>query len=216
MVSVHLQGPEWFFGADASLTAFAAVIALCVAVASLRVYRLTREKKYGYFTASFILLTLSFLSRATADTLLEGLVVKIPEAMTGMIFFVGYVTHILLALTAYLLLVIITHKIKDKRVIALLFLTLVPSLLLSGSYFLSFYGLSTIFLAFVAIAYYQNYHKVCTTTSCLVFIAFVLLSLAQVQFLLEAVKDFWYVGAHITQAAGYLVILFALVKTLIK
>src|SRR3990172_9903106 len=102
MVSVHLQGPQWFFGADASLEAFAAVIAFCVAFASLRVYRVTREQKYGYFTASMALLTLSFLARAITDTLLEELLFTVPSELSGMIFFIGYVTHIILALVAYL------------------------------------------------------------------------------------------------------------------
>lgn len=216
MVSVQLQGPEWFFGMDASLTAFAAIIAFCVAFVSLRVYRITGERKYAFFTASFVLLTLGFVIRAATDALLEGLFVTIPGAMTGTIFFFGYVTHILLTLTAYLILVVVTHKIKDWRIIALLFLILVPSLLISGSYFLSFYGLSAIFLAFIALAYYQNCRKVCKIASYLVFIAFLLLMFAQLQFLLEALHDYWYVGAHLTQAVGYLVLLFALIKTLLK
>ena len=216
MVSVHLQGPQWFFGADASLEAFAAVIAFCVAFASLRVYRVTREQKYGYFTASMALLTLSFLARAITDTLLEELLFTVPSELSGMIFFIGYVTHIILALVAYLILVIVTHKITDKRIIFLLFLLTLPSLLISGSYFLSFYGLSAILLAFTAFSYYQNYRKICKASACLVFIAFLLLTISQVLFLLEAVYDPLYVGAHVTQAAGYLVLLFALIKTLLK
>ena len=216
MVAIHLQGPVWFFGVDASLEAFAVIIALSVAIASFKVYRMTREKRFAYFTASFVLLTLSFLARAITDALLEEIVLKVPSAMNGLIFFSGYVSHILLALTAYLLLIIITHKITDKRIIALLFLILVPSLLISGSYFLSFYGLSAIFLAFVTLAYFQNYRKVCSAASCLVFIAFALITVAQVLFLLESVRQYLYVLAHIVQAAGYLALLVALIKTLLK
>ncbi len=216
MVNVYLHGPKWFFGVDASLVAFAALIAICVAFASLRLYRMTKERKYAFFTASFVLLTLGFLSRAVADILLEEIFMGVPANMAGLVFFYGYVLHILLALTAYLLLIIITYKITDKRIIALLFLVLVPSMLLSGSYYLSFYGLSTIFLAFIAAAYYQNYKKVCSAASCLVFISFVLLALAQVQFLLEAIKVTFYVSGHITQAVGFLLILAALIKTLLK
>jgi hypothetical protein len=224
MVNVYLHGPKWFFGADASLMAFAALIAFCVAFAAFRLYRMTDEKKYAFFTTSFVLLTFSFLARAAADTLLEGIVFSAPAHLAGLIFFYGYVLHILLALTAYAVLIIITHKITDLRIIALLFLIMIPSMLLSGSYYLSFYGLSMIFLAFIATAYYQNYKKVCSAASCLVFIAFVLLTFAQIQFLLEgvrilafeAVRPYLYVTAHITQAAGYLLILFALIRTLLK
>jgi len=216
MVSVQLQGPSWFFGADASLMAFAAVIAFCVAVASLRVYKATRSETHRYFTISFVLLTLSFLVRAVTDTLLEGTIITILDSVKGAVFFFGYTAHILISLVAYLMLVIITHKVTDKRLIVLLFLILIPSLLVSGSYFLSFYGLSTLFLAFVAFAYYQNCCKVKSMASCLVFVAFLLLALSQVQFLLEVVHDYWYVGAHITQAAGYFCLLIALIRTKMK
>ena len=224
MVNVYLHGPEWFFGVDASLETLATIIALFVAVASFKVYRMTREKKYAYFTASFVLLTLSFLARALTDSLLEDVFDKIvgdqifiiPQKYAPVLFFSGYVTHILLALAAYVILFLITHKITDKRVISLIFLILVPSMLLSGSYFLSFYGLSIIFLGFITYAYYQNYKKVCKLPSCFVFIAFLFLTIAQVMFLLEAVYKPLYVVAHVTQAAGCVVLLFALIKTLLR
>jgi len=216
MVNVYIHGPHWFFGMDAILEAGAALIALCVTFASLKIYLMTGEKKYGYFTSSFGLLTLSFLSRAITDALLEDVFFKLPSEIAAKVFFTGYVAHIMLALTAYTLLLIITHKITDKRIIALLFLIMVPSLLLSGSYFLSFYGLSAIFLAFIALAYYHNYKKVSKATACLVFISFTLLTIAQTLFLLEAAYQTLFVPAHITQAAGYLVILFALIKAMLK
>ena len=215
MVSVHI-GPSWFFGVDASLEAFAALIAFLVAFAAYKVYRIGGERKYGFFTASFVLLTLSFLTRAAADTLIENLLFEVPPKLTAWIFLYGYLAHILLALTAYVILIIITHKITDKRVIALLFFILVPGLIMSSSYYLSFYGLSTVLLAFVAIAYFQNYRKVCSPTSCMVFIAFVLLALAQIQFLLDLLNKTFYVSAHITQAAGHLILLIALLKISFK
>ncbi len=216
MVNVYVHGPEWFFGTDAVLVAFSALIAFCVVLAASRLYRMTEERRYAFFTACFVLLTLSFLFRALTDSLLQKVFFEIPAHLTALVFFYGYVVSILLALTAYLILLIVTHKLKDKRIIALLFLILVPSMLLSGSYYLSFYGLSAIFLAFISASYFQNYKKVRSFASCSVFIAFLLLTLAQVQFLLEAVRISFYVSAHITQAAGFLLILIALIKTLIK
>ena len=138
------------------------------------------------------------------------------KELAGAVFLAGYVVHIFLALVAYLILIIITHDIKDKRIIALLFLIIIPSLFLSGSYFLSFYGLSTIFLAFIAGSYYKNFRKCSTGASCLVFIAFLLIALSQAQFLLETVADYWYVTAQVTQALGYMTLLLALLKIRMK
>ena len=216
MVHVYLHGPEWFFGADASIEAFAALIAFFVAFAALRVYKMAKERKYAFFTASMILLTLSFLSRSIADILLEELVWEMPTTFGKVTFFIGYVAHILLALIAYVLLVIVTHKITDKRVIALLFTIMIPSMLLSGSYFVSFYGLSFILLAFITFSYFENCRKVRKTAARCVFIAFLLLTIAQALFLLEPLYSLLYVAAHVTQCAGYFALLFALIKSIFK
>lgn len=215
MVTVHL-GPSWFFGIDATLEAIAALIAFFVAVAAYKVYHISGERKYGFFTASFVLITLSFLSRATADMLLENLLFEVPQALTSQIFLYGYLAHILLAVVAYVILIVITHKIEDKRVIALLILAPLLCLLLSASYYISFYGLSALFLVFVALAYFQNYKKVCSPASCMVFISFLLLALAQVQFLLDLKNSTFYVSAQITQAIGYLILFAALLKIRFK
>ncbi|RJQ22284.1 hypothetical protein C4580_01080 [Candidatus Woesearchaeota archaeon] len=220
MINVYLHGPSWFLGVDAALEALAAFIALLVTLASYRTYCATQERRHGYFTLSLGLLTLSFLSRSIADSLLRGIFITLSETTAALIFFAGYVIHIMLAFIAYIILVCITHKISDKRIAALLFMTLIPGLLLSGSYYRSFYGLSFIFLAFITFAYYQNHRQVKTRSSSLVFEAFGLLAAAQIQFLIQGFYilpgDWWntlFVTAHVTQALGYLFLLFALLRT---
>jgi len=216
MVSIALQGPSWFFGVDATLEAIVAVIAFLVTVASLRVYRLTKEPKYGWFTASFALLTLSFLARALTNTIVEELLFKCPTQYLPYVFYLGYLTHIILALVSFLMLFTVTQRIENKSVIALLYLILIPSLVLSSSYFLSFYGLSFAILLFITLAYYQNYKKVRNSASLLVFVAFLLLTLAQAFFLLEAVNDLWYVLAQGSQALSFLLILLVLLTIKLK
>jgi len=213
MVSVHL-GPKWFFGIDASLEAFASLISFFVTFASFRIWKMTKERKYFYFTLSFFLLTLSFLSRAVTDIIIENVFFKCSDSYVGLIFFIGYVLHIVLAVVAYTILLIVTHKLADKRIIALLFMILIPSLLLSGSYYLSFYGLSFILLLFITLAYYSNCRKVCKKTAYFVFVAFACIALSQLFFLFEFLNIVLYAVAHVVQAIGYLILLLALIKAL--
>lgn len=216
MVSITLQGPPWFFGVDATLEAIIAVIAFFVTVASLRVWRVTKEPKYGWFTASFGLLTLSFLSRALTDTIVEELLFACPKEYLPMVFYFGYLTHIVLALIAFTMLFSVTHRIENKKVVAILYLIMIPSLILSSSYFLSFYGISLILLLFITVAYYQNYRKVCSAPSCMVFVAFLLMTLSQAFFLLEAVNDWFYVLAQGSQSLSFILLLLALLTIKIK
>lgn len=220
MLNVYLHGPQWFLGLDAALEGLAAIIAFLVTIVSYKAFRATSERRTGYFTLSMGLLTLSFLSRSITDTLLREIIVQLPEKLEALVFLGGYVAHIMLAFVAYIILVCITHKIHDKRIAALLFITLIPSLLLSGSYYRSFYTLSFIFLAFIAVTYYQNWRQVKSRSSALVMEAFFLLTAAQAQFLIQGFNvlpgDAWnalFVTAHVTQALGYLFLLSALIKT---
>lgn len=214
MINVYVRRPEWFLGADASLELLAAVIALFVAFASYRVYKLTSGKKYLAFMLSFALMTLSFLSRSVTDFILEELFFTVPNSIAGNIFFAGYLGHIFLALLSYLLLISITLDIKDKKLIYLLGLILIPSMLISASYYLSFYGLSLILLAFITHSYWRNYKKVCKGSACMVFVGFALLTLAQAFFLLDTINANFYVIAHLSQAAGFISLLVTLIKTL--
>ena len=216
MINIYLARPDWFFGVDATLEAFAFVISFLIAFASYKLYSVTHERNYKDFLASFALLSASFLSRSVADAILSHKFVRLPDNIIAVLFFGVYISNIFLALAAYLLLIASTYKISDKRLIVLMFLLLVPSLLLSGSYFLSFYVLSAILLVFISWVYYQNYRKVSSTSSLLVFVSFLLLTLAQPQFIFDALTENWYVSAHLTQALGYLTLLAALVKILRK
>ena len=215
MLNIYLPRPDWFFGVDATLELCAGIIAILIALGSYKLYRVTHERSYKYFLASFILLGGSFFSRAIADAFL-GKFFHVSPHMIGLIFFCGYIGHIFLALAAYLLLIASTYKIEDKRLIVMMFLLLVPALALSGSYFLSFYVVSIILLIFLVWSYAQNCRKVRSVTSTCVFFAFGLLLLAQPQFILDMLSNSWYVTAHVTQAAGYLILLVALLRILLK
>lgn len=204
MVQVVLHGPEWFFGMDALLEGITAVIAILVCLVALRAFKVTREKKFLAFSACFGLLSLSFGVRALTDIVLEKVL------LSGEIFLIGYIAHIVLAISSYLALVIINQKIKPLSTRILLYVLTIPFILLSGSYFLSFYGASFILLAFIAFSYWKNCQKICSVPSYLVFMGFTFIALAQPQFLLEVFAEEWHVAAHVTQFIGYLLLLFAL------
>ncbi len=208
MISIQLQGPEWFLIADAALQALAGLISIGIAFVSLRIYRAAGERKYLFFNAAFALLALGFFSRAAANAM-------IGRTQAAGIFLLGYLTYIFTALLAYALLITLTSK-AGWRVFALLLLILVPAMLFSGSYFLSFYTISTILLGVITINYLKNYLKKKSTASLLVFMAFALITIAQPLFMFEALKNVFYIAAQITQTAGYLLLLSTLIRTTLR
>lgn len=229
---VQINSPTWFFGIDALFEIATAIIAILVAITALKLYRYTKTGEFKLFSISFGMMSLGFLARAAADIIVERLihfspnVVKAMPALPGIsrtaaVFIAGYMTHIILVLSAYLLLIILTYKITKRRLMMLLFFLTVPSLLLSGSYFLSFYGLSTILLAFIVFGHYSKCKEV--KKGKLVTIAFSLLAIAQPLFvftalnvLVKSTKEMLYVGAHTLQILGFICILIALFKIRMK
>lgn len=233
-MNVQVNSPSWFFGVDASFEIIAAIIAFLVAFVAWKVYRITDERKQRTFSLSFLFLSIAMIIRACTDIIVENLIKWSPKLVqtlptapvegmsrTAFIFITGYITHILLTISALLLLATVCYKIKDRAFIIMLFLLTLPAILISGSYFLSFYGLTFVLLLFITYSYYRNCIKLKRKKLCLLVTSgFGLITLAQPQFVLtaarilpESVRELMYVGGHATQIIGYLILLIALIKT---
>jgi len=232
MVHVQISSPKWFFGLDGSFELIAAVITLIVAIAAWKIWRMTKERRHGWFSLAFIFLSAGMAARGIADLVIEKVVTCAPalrEALpaapgmtrTAFVFIAGYLSNILFTLVAFIILVCLAFRIRDKAIALLLFLLVIPTLMISASYFLSYYWLSMILLAFIAFGHYRHCRE--TKKGKTVTMAFIFLGLAQVQFMLSAVnaltpfvKDIVYVTAHSTQILGFLMILLAFIKTILK
>ncbi|MBW3018665.1 hypothetical protein KY329_00570 [Candidatus Woesearchaeota archaeon] len=232
MVSVQIVSPTWFFGLDGSFELIAAVIAFVVALTALKIWRMTRERPHGWFSASFLLMAIGLAVRGVADLAIEKVVTCAPairEALpavpgmsrTAFVFLAGYLSNIILTLAAYVILVCLAFKIRDKAIALLLLLLIIPTMMISASYFLNYYWLSTILLAFITLGHYRHYRE--TKKGRVVTLAFLFLALAQVQFVISALsalvplaRDIIYVTAHSTQILGFLMILLAYLRTVLK
>ena len=230
MVLIQISSPSWFFGVDCFLELGAALVTFLVFLVGLKVYKFTKQKKYFFLAGSFFLLAGSFIARALTDLVIEGLiparveyiVTKAPvlsgffPGAGNFLVYAGFVAHIMLALAAYLILVILSNKIESRALMLFLFATILPQVLISGSYFLSFYYLSTVILCFISFAFLRNCFRQKRITSLLVSIAFVLLAFSQIQFLLAMLNTMFHVSAHITQFIGFILLLIALIKVILK
>ncbi|RLE45493.1 hypothetical protein DRJ22_04245 [Candidatus Woesearchaeota archaeon] len=229
MVLIQVNSPNWFFGVDCFLELGASLITFLVFLVAIKVYKFTKQKRYFFLAGSFLLLSGSFAARALTDLVIEGLIPARVEYLVtkapvlqgffpgagNFLVYAGFVTHIMLALTSYLILVILTNKIQSKALMLLLFATILPQVLISGSYFLSFYYLTTVMLCFISFAFLRNCFRQKGVTSLLVSIAFILIAFAQIQFLLATLNTLFHVSAHITQFIGYVILLAAL-KVILK
>lgn len=208
-IEIAIRGPEWFFGIDSLFEGFAALTLLLVTLFSLKAYRFTKDKRYRTFAIAFGFMTLGLIIRAVTDLLVHQ---KVGHSAT--IFYYGYVAYIFAWLTALVILFALTLKSKQRTpFIALLLISLVL-VLLSSSYFLSFHVISLILLIFIAVHFVRNYYQKRSLSALLVCTAFVLIAVAQVQFIVDMVWHKWYILGHLSHVVAFGLLLVALVKVL--
>lgn len=223
----YVVGPTWFYGIDYIFDLVSVIVGLLISYFSYRTYRYTSQKKYFYFATSFFLVALAFIAKilATIPVYSKELKVERVGLVTVTSHIINKVTWInqfgisiarLVMLLAFLILLLVSLKIKDKKIIALLIYFLVISTTLVSASYIVFHVTLLIMLAILFLSYRKNYLKVKSLNAKMVMYSFLLLLISQIFFIFEGlVKHFYVVGESI-QVVGYLILLVAIIKMLVK
>ncbi|MBI4140663.1 hypothetical protein HY485_02380 [Candidatus Woesearchaeota archaeon] len=222
MVNVVVRGPLWFFGIDAVFELFSFIVLALIFWLSLNAFKMTKDFKYKYFGVGFGALAIAFLSKATTDLWLAlsfSLKRGTPppsEALelVGEAFLAGYLVFIFMSLSACLVLIWLTSRVREKRIMFLTALLVLVPFYLSSSYSRSFYILSFLMYGAIAVFYVQNYLSKKSFSSFGVAAAFSAIALAQGLFLFDLWMHKLYIVAHLSQLAGFIILLTTLLKVL--
>ncbi len=208
-----LNGPYWFRGLDALFGLVYILVTLLIAAMSYKAYKLTEEKKYSYFSAAFGLMSLGFLVYSLTNL---ALTTHISDQLNQMLstFDFAFLIHMILIFAAYTLLLVITLKIQQKKVIILLFSLMLLFTAFSYQYYLKFHIISFLLLFFLGHQFYTNYLEKQNRNAKLVFISFYLLTCAQVFFLVMIYNPIFYVVADILQLFGFGVLFYMFMRVL--
>ena len=229
-MSTLVFSPEWCHGFDTLLESFSGIVALLIALAGYRAYKLAKDKKYFYFSSAFVFITLSFLARAftTLYYMFSGLS-NVPGAGIAQslgnpilgdfnIFVIGRFVYVLLTLFAYLILLLLSmrpaDRRTDRRIIALLSVFVVLFTALSYANSLAFYLVALTFLIFITANFLNNCRSKRTRASRLIFLAFAAITLESLLWLFASYNpaSLLVVFAYLARAAGYLLLLFAMLR----
>ena len=223
-----LFSPEWFRGYDIALEAFSMLVAFCITYFAWKSYTLTKEAKYKYFSIAFASIGASFLARFLT-TLAAFITVSTTTAATEMhaaldsienLFSFGRILYILLILGGYLILLLCTMEVTNKKQIALfLILTLLLSYVASTNIHI-FYLASLTYLTFVTLHYHANWKKnKRSTLARLTFLAFGLMLIEIILFILSTISPsgpVFYVAAYAARCISYLVLLGTFIKVWLR
>jgi hypothetical protein len=229
-MSTLVFSPAWFHGFDTLLEAFSGLVAVLIALAGHRAYKLTKDKKYFYFSAAFVFITLSFIARAftTLYFVFSGLN-NIPGAGIAQslghpvfgdfnIFVIGRFVYVLLTLFAYMILLLLSmrpaDRKTDRRIIALLSVFVVLFTALSYANSLAFYLVALTFLIFITANFLNNHREKKSATTRLIFLAFAAMTFECLLWLFANYNpaSLLVVFAYLTRAVGYLLLLFTMLR----
>lgn len=223
----YVYAPRWFFGIDSLFEIVSVITGLLIAYFGYKTYKFTKQKRYLYFSASFFLVAMAFL--ANIFSYLVFYTRELKKQIIGLTSINVYVlkeivwvsewaafASIFLMLAAFLLLVIISFKIKHRIVNFLLFYFIIVATLYSKHSFIFFHATLAVLLGSLVVHYYNNYKLRKIISRKLVVISFLIIFLSQIFFMASAFNAILFVLAQIIQLTGYLVLLITLILVLKK
>ena len=213
--------PNWFFQYSIFFELAFAIITLFVSLQSFKIYKLSKEKSPMLFGIAFLLLSFSYFIQSALNI---GILYKLSQNVDvlhniSQVINLGVnalFTHMIFTIAALVLLVFITLKTKStKTFILLLTISLLP-IYLGRDPVHTFFVLSSTFLVFITYHFLRNYLKNKQIPTFLVFIAFLLLLLSDIHFILSINHKIFYVLGHFLELFAYLFILINLIWVLKK
>jgi hypothetical protein len=220
-----LVGPLWFVGFDSLMELVAFVIAVAIAYQALRGYRLTKQRTLWYVHLGFAALSAGLLIDSLAGFL--GIIARTLRGAV-VVTLVGYEIYFLAQLVAYGLLIYayVSHTrtlntTPSTTVLASLLgfvaLQATPAfpIRLVGP-LVEYHPIPEIVLlllvTYIAIQTGVNYSTTKDQDALFVFLAFLLLALSHLFFILQPFAALFFVVGHVLQLLGYVSLLTMLVR----
>ncbi len=222
---------EWFSGYDLIFQAIGLVVVLLIAAYSWKVYRMTSENKYGYFSFAFILIGVGLLLnmltqgllcysslRKVATSVLVPLVGAGAEGINyqDLFFRSGVLLNMITMLGAWLLIFFVSQKKSGRlqsyyevsQIALFVYLVVLISIVSNFKYFV-FYLTSTVILGMTVLNYYKNYLNTNKSKNAyLVMSSFFLILIGNFFFVFVFLKTNLYVFGEMFLLAGFLLLLY--------
>jgi hypothetical protein len=202
--------PLWFLGIDSILEGIFFLITLMIAWYAYRIYKFGGGGQYRWWSGGFLLISLAFLTNgltnyALYSELMDHLGAPLARQILELeqVYRVGFFLHAAFFLTGYLLLLIVSSRLSDNRLRAMLFgFVLLIAIGAVNTEWLQ--ELATgLLLAMILLSTLEHTKQKRTLPSNLVIAGFGVVLISQLSFLLIPVWSISYVVGHIIEFAGY-------------
>jgi len=214
--------PDWFLGSDVCIEIFSFAILLLFFILSYRSYRMSKNKNSLYLGIGFLLIAVAELSTTITKLVLYydvlfaqqiGQVVVTYKFLKSVdiFYYIGFFLHKLFTLAGLYVIYRIPLKKKYSNDIILALCFIIISALFGTTFYYLFHFTALLLLVFIIKNYYDIYKKNKLYNTQILIIAFSMLALSQILFILSGV-GFLYVVGQIVQLVSYLILLFLIIR----
>ncbi|HIH31829.1 TPA: hypothetical protein HA235_03915 [Candidatus Woesearchaeota archaeon] len=211
-MSTILMSPDWFFGYDVLFELFFFIISLAIAFYALKVYHATSQKLAQYFGFGFLLVASSYLVQSISNYLVYSklnaqICIMANVSSVSVVDAIGTYAYMLLMISGFTVLLFVSLKSDKMRTLWILLSVSIIAIMLSKNPLYTFYLLSSIYLAFIAWNFVENYLKNKQAMTLTVALAFIFLWFGTFHFLISVDHELFYVIGHILGLCAYIMIL---------
>ncbi len=218
--------PVWFNGWDILFEAVGLVVALLIAGFSLRIYLLSRENRFAYFSLAFALVALGLFFKSLTSGILYFTPIRDvaaevlrPVAGSGLgyshlLYRGGFFLQMVSMLGAWLLIFFISQKARNRlrkfheitQIALFLYLVVLVSIVANFKYFV-FYLTSAVLLALIVLNYYKSYLNTSNRNTLRVMASFFFILTGNTFFVFVFLAESWYAVGAVLQLIGFLLLL---------
>ena len=214
--------PDWFLGSDVLIEVFSFLILALFFALAYRNYKLSKNKNSLYLGIGFLIIAIAELS-----TVLTKLVLYYNTSFTSQIgqmiityhviksvdifYYIGFFFHKLLTLLGFYIIYRIPLKRKMERDSILAICFIIISALFSSAFSYLFHLAALVLLLLIINNYYQIYKKNKSENTLILIMAFSMLALSQLIFVLSDLNICYVIG-QVIQLVSYLILLFLIIR----
>jgi len=216
--------PEWFLGGDVLIEIFSFIILFLFFYFSVKSYKLSKNKNSLYLGLGFLLIAIAELATILTKVVLyydttftqqvgQMIVTYQVVSSIDIFYYIGFFFHKLFTLLGFYVIYRLPLKKKSFGDFFLALCFLIIAALFSQTFYYLFHLTALILLILITGNYYEIYKKNKAKNTKMLIMAFSILALSQIMFVLSKL-GMLYVMAQIIQLVSYIILLILIVNIL--
>jgi hypothetical protein len=221
-MTLYINSPQWFAGVDSVIELLSIIVAFMVCLYSYKVYRLTKQKNYFFFSGAFFLVGVSYIFKIISELVIYSRYVEqkiigpfiVSRTVLEQVTWVHTYSHTifrLLLMFAFFILLVVALKVKKKQTLILLTYFMVLVTLVSSYAHFVFHLTHVIMLSMLVFHFYHNYLKRKTRQALFVTLAFLSILISHIVLVFMMYDPNIYAIGEVFQLIGFGILLYAFI-----